>query len=375
MISVKAKLTILGFCVSLLVGAVIWASIYLFGNKLTTITVGALMGALFGTLFFYLLAGFLSNAMNSLIDYSDKIVLGDLTRASNTKLIGKFGTLGQNFEKLCSGLGTYFSRSLKHVTTLDLVGGHISASTEQISRGTREQSTQVQQLLASVEEFAAGAEHSAKEAEEASQVAENTLSAARLGGEALEKVVEGMNLINMRMAELGENSSKVGQIIGVIDDIAAQTNLLALNAAIESARAGEQGRGFAVVAEEVRHLAESSGSATKEIIKLINSIQQSTGEAIDAVKQGVGLIGEANESFRSIRSLITKTLNTIRDLAESARNQAATSEESVSNAKAIVTITEKTAAITEETAAVAVNLAEISKRIKKVISVFKIKAV
>lgn len=202
-----------------------------------------------------------------------------------------------------------------------------------------------------------------------------TLSAARLGGEALEKVVEGMNLINMRMAELGENSSKVGQIIGVIDDIAAQTNLLALNAAIESARAGEQGRGFAVVAEEVRHLAESSGSATKEIIKLINSIQQSTGEAIDAVKQGVGLIGEANESFRSIRSLITKTLNTIRDLAESARNQAATSEESVSNAKAIVTITEKTAAITGETAAVAVSLAELSKRIKKVISVFKIKAV
>lgn len=374
MISVKARLTVLGFCVSLLVGAVIWASVSLFGNKLIAIAAGALMGVMLGTLFFYLLAGSLSNTINNLINYSDQIVQGDLTQSSQTKLVGEFKILGQNFEKLCIGLGTYFSRSLKHVETLDLISGHISASTEQINRGTLEQTTQVHQLLVSVEEFAAGAKHSVEEAEVASQVAENTHSAARSGGEALEKVVKGMNLINSRMAELGENSSKVGQITGVIDDIAAQTNLLALNAAIESARAGEQGRGFAVVAEEVRHLAESSGNATKEIIKLINTIQQNTGEAIDAVKQDVGLIKEANESFRSIRSLITTTLNTIQDLAESARSQAATSAESVNNAKAIVTVTKETASITEETAAVAVNLSELSKRIKKVISIFKLKA-
>lgn len=373
MTSVKIRLTILGFCVSLLMGAGSLVGFFLKGDSLYAVAGGALLGVLLATGCFYLLAGSLPKAINGLIDYSDKIVRGDLTLSSDTGAIGEFSTLGMNLEKICKGMSAYFSRSLEHIKILDQAGEHISASTEQISRGSQDQATQVQQLLVAVEDFATSAKHSAEEAEGAAQVAANTDHAARLGGDALEKVVEGMNLINKRITELGENSSKIGQIISVIDDIAAQTNLLALNAAIEAARAGEHGRGFAVVAEEVRHLAESSGSATKEISQLVTTIQQGTEGSVEAVEQGIGLTRDAGESFRSIQKLIGENLVLIRDLAESARNQAATSESLVVNAETIAAVTEEAAASTEETAAVAQELPVLSKKIRKGVSVFKLK--
>jgi methyl-accepting chemotaxis protein len=109
-----------------------------------------------------------------------------------------------------------------------------------------------------------------------------------------------------KVEELGNSSRRIGEVSGVIGDIAGQTNLLALNAAIEAARAGEQGRGFAVVADEVRTLAERTSKATQEIDDTIRSIQSEIGGVIEAMRTGVGQVQTSRESTQHTSDAFSK---------------------------------------------------------------------
>jgi methyl-accepting chemotaxis protein len=103
---------------------------------------------------------------------------------------------------------------------------------------------------------------------------------------------------------LATSAGKIGEVVGLINSIAAQTNLLALNATIEAARAGDAGRGFAVVASEVKSLASQTAKATEEISEQIADIQKVAGDAIDAIKGIGGIIGEVNEVATAIAAAV-----------------------------------------------------------------------
>jgi methyl-accepting chemotaxis protein len=103
---------------------------------------------------------------------------------------------------------------------------------------------------------------------------------------------------------LAQSASRIGEVVGLINSIAAQTNLLALNATIEAARAGESGRGFAVVASEVKTLASQTAKATDEISEQVAGIQKVAGEAIDAIKRIGGIIGEVNDVATAIAAAV-----------------------------------------------------------------------
>jgi methyl-accepting chemotaxis protein len=162
-------------------------------------------------------------------------------------------------------------RLTRTLDTIKASANSIAAATHQVAAGntdlsqrTEEQAASLEETASSMEELTATVRHNADNAQQATTLATTASGIAQRGGEVVGRVVDTMHGI-------ADSSSKVGEIIAVIEGIAFQTNILALNAAVEAARAGEQGRGFAVVAGEVRTLAQRSASAARGIKALIVS--------------------------------------------------------------------------------------------------------
>ena len=153
-----------------------------------------------------------------------------------------------------------------------------------------EASMSVETVAAASEELSASINDISQQAAHAAGIASRAVNEAR----QTDGTVQG----------LAKSAGRIGEVVGLINTIAAQTNLLALNATIEAARAGDAGRGFAVVASEVKSLASQTAKATEEISEQISEIQKVAGEAIDAIKGIGGIIGEVNEVATAIAAAV-----------------------------------------------------------------------
>jgi len=216
--------------------------------------------------------------------------------------------------------------------------------------------------------------------------AKQARASAEQGGSVVKETVNGMQSIAevvrvsaATVQELGKSSDQIGEIIGVIDDIADQTNLLALNAAIEAARAGEQGRGFAVVADEVRKLAERTTKATKEIATMIKKIQGDTHGAVTAmekgtkhVDEGIKLADRAGTSLNEIVGISQKVTDMVTQIAAASEEQSTTSEMISKNVEAISTVTGESARGTQEIARASEELKQLTERLSELLSKFKV---
>ena len=217
----------------------------------------------------------------------------------------------------------------------------ISASTGELSRRTESQAATLEQTAAAMTQMAGTVKTNAEHAQEANRSAAGALDIAGRGGRVVAEAVQAMTRID-------ESSRRIGDIIGVIDEIARQTNLLALNAAVEAARAGDAGRGFAVVAAEVRTLAQRSAQAAKDIKGLIVNSN-------DEVRQGVDLVNRAGGALNEI--VQSKAVATVVSAIAQASKQQASGIEQVNKALGQMDrVTQQNSALVEENAASAQNL-------------------
>ncbi len=238
----------------------------------------------------------------------------------------------------------------------------MSASIAQVAANTESFSSFATQTASSIVEMHATTAEIGRSAKESTDLARHVRDAANEGRGAVEGTVGGMTKIQQAvgeaknaLAELGERSQEIGDIIRVIDDIAGQTNLLALNAAIIAAQAGERGKGFAVVADEIRDLAERTSVSTEEIRTLIQNVQRSVERAseqmtlsADRVSDGVGLTARASQVLNKILELTDRSTNSISEIARATEEQARGSATATAAIEEVTKMVQQTASATQQ---------------------------
>ncbi|MCF1451369.1 methyl-accepting chemotaxis protein [Agrobacterium vitis] len=287
----------------------------------------------------------------------DALAAGDLTVRMQDSVAPEFEAIRQNFNTSVASLEEAIGAVVHAIGTIRSGLGEISAASNDLARRTEQQAASLEETIAALGDVSRAIDGTADGAGRAQSVVTATRDNAAKGGDIVSRAIEAMTAIQ-------GSSEKIGNIIGVIDEIAFQTNLLALNAGVEAARAGESGKGFAVVAQEVRELAQRSANAAREIKALI-----STSSA--QVETGVHLVSASGTSLQQIVDQVANMSSTITDIANSAREQA-TSLREVTNAGDVMDkVTQQNAAMVEETTAAAQNLAQETENLAHMVRRFR----
>ncbi|MDP1976293.1 PAS domain-containing methyl-accepting chemotaxis protein [Undibacterium sp.] len=267
---------------------------------------------------------------------------GDLSHPIKTQGSKEVVNLAQALKVLQTNVKLLVGQIRQTTTHLNNGASEISAGNADLSGRTESQASSLEETASSMEELTSTVKQNAENSREASQIVVTTAKTAEKGGHAVAKVVETMGAIK-------HSSSKISDIIGVIDGIAFQTNILALNAAVEAARAGEQGRGFAVVASEVRNLAQRSAGAAKEIKTLIH-------DSVEQVDIGDKLVAEAGKTMQEIVTGVQRAAEIMRDITMASQEQSSGIEQVNQAITQMDDMTQQNAALVEQAAASAESL-------------------
>ena len=275
----------------------------------------------------------------------------DTRRAGPSSMIHAMGTMR-------SELSAIVSKVRSSTETIAAASSEIATGNVDLSSRTEIQSAALAQVAQSMSHLVESVQDNAGYAEQARLLAGEASKVSLEGGAAVEQVVATMGLIH-------DSSSKIVDIISVIDGIAFQTNILALNAAVEAARAGEQGRGFAVVASEVRNLAHRSAAAAKEIKALIE-------DSVARVDTGALLVGQAGQTIRKVVDGVQLVNDIIERIGHATGSQRADIERVDGAITRLDEMTGQNAALVEEAAAAAESLRVQAAELHAVVSIFQL---
>ena len=299
----------------------------------------------------------LSRATSTLAAGLQRLAAGDLLTAIEEEFAPQFEALRHDFNTSVRQLREVMQSVGQVAGTVTSGSGEISQASDSLAKRTEQQAASLEQTAAALEEITSNVVSTSKRTAEARDLVETTRQRAEKSGEVVNNAVSAMSRIE-------DSSRQIGQIIGVIDEIAFQTNLLALNAGVEAARAGDAGKGFAVVAQEVRELAQRSANAAKEIKALI-------GNSEAAVSEGVRLVNDTGEGLSSIAELVLSINSHMGAISTAAQEQSVGLGEVNTAVNHMDQATQQNAAMVEEMNAAGASLAQESGRLAELLSRFR----
>ena len=328
-------------------------------ETLREINLGALsLGFLAAFYGWYSLKRVISKPLRMALDQLDAISRGDLTHKVEVSSNDEMGQLLSGLSKMRESLIVIVSSVTSASESIAIATREIAAGNVDLSARTEQQAASLQRTAASMSELTTTVKDNAANAHQANALASSASSVAVRGNGVVGRVVSTMNTIN-------SSSSKIIDIIGIIEGIAFQTNILALNAAVEAARAGEQGRGFAVVASEVRSLAQRSASAAREIKTLI-------AESVDRVRSGTELVGVAGATMTEVVESIHRVNGIMGDISHASDEQSRGIDQVNQTVSQIDEATQQNAALVEQATAAAQSLQDQAQALKATVAVFRI---
>jgi methyl-accepting chemotaxis protein len=365
---IRTRIYLLCFCYSLCIIFGVGAGRELsLGLAIGATAVFVIIGAFFGGLLFWSL----DDALQRIIAYLTNMTQGNLSQNISAKRNNEISVIIRGIDALqtamrgmISGIQTTSTQVATASEQLRSTAGTIAQGTELAASQSRAASDSVEQMATASADISRSCSEMASMASDAEQVSSNGEQVIATMAGTMESIETQMGQTTEAVKSLGATSTRIGDILETIGDIADQTNLLALNAAIEAARAGEQGRGFAVVADEVRNLAERTTTATREIQVIITALQDDVKTVVSAMEQGSTQVRDGGEGARlsceaiiSIRQKIAVLQQHVAQVAQAADLQSSSTSGISENMRHITSVVSDAASGAEETRASANQLA------------------
>ncbi|MBG0838959.1 methyl-accepting chemotaxis protein [Ectopseudomonas toyotomiensis] len=319
------------------------------------------------------------------VTFAQRIAAGDLSQNIPQDRRDEVGQLLAAMQDMTLSLRTLVGRIGGGVGQIAAAAEQLSAITAQTSAGVQTQKLETEQTATAMHQMAATVQEVAQNAEQASLAARDADLEAQQGNRVVQLAVDQIDSLASEVeqsakaiADLNQESARIGSVLEVIRNVAEQTNLLALNAAIEAARAGEQGRGFAVVADEVRALAKRAQDSTEEIESLIAGLQRMAKGAVqqmdssrDLTRRTVELAGEAGDALGRITQAVSTIEQMNQQIAAAAEEQSAVAEAINESVTRVRDIGEQSATATEQTAASSAELARLGVELQELVRQFR----
>ncbi len=304
------------------------------------------------------ITGTITRPIRAAVRVAETVASGDLTSHIEVDSRDETGQLMQSLKRMNDSLVDIVGEVRGGTDAIGTASREIASGNLDLSSRTENQASSLQETASAMDQLTSTVKLNADNAREANQLAISAAAVAIRGGAVVSDVVATMSSINA-------SSTKIVDIIGVIDGIAFQTNILALNAAVEAARAGEQGRGFAVVASEVRTLAQRSAAAAKEIKELIS-------DSVGKVDNGTRLVDQAGKTMEEVVTSINRVTRIMNDITSASDEQ----RDGIEQVNLAVTqmdqVTQQNAALVEQAAAAAAAMQEQAAQLSQVVGVFKL---